>query len=70
VVLALLVLWGRPLYALAIAGLVVLQLAFMRRLLAAPRERAPWYNATGVTAYVSGMLIAAFALRGIVALGP
>ncbi len=41
----------------------------MRRLLAAPRERAPWYNATGVTAYVTAALVTAFALRAIVAPG-
>jgi chlorophyll synthase len=68
-VLALLVAWGRPLYAVAIGGLIVLQLFLLRRLLAAPRERAPWYNATGVTAYVTGMLITAFALRALVAPG-
>ena len=68
-VVALLLAWGRPIYAAAIGALIVLQLVFMRRLLAAPRERAPWYNATGVTAYVTGMLITAFALRAIVAPG-
>ena len=35
----------------------------MPRLLRAPREQAPWYNATGTTLYVLGMLVAAFALR-------
>ena len=35
----------------------------MKRLLADPRERAPWYNATGVSLYVIGMLISAFAVR-------
>jgi len=69
-VLALLAAWGRPVYAAAIGVLIVLQLVFMRRLLAEPRERAPWYNATGVTAYVIGMLITAFALRAIVAPSP
>jgi chlorophyll synthase len=66
-VVGLLFAWGRPLHAAVVAGLVALQLFFMRSLLAAPRERAPWYNGTGVTAYVAGMLVAAFALRGIVA---
>jgi len=37
----------------------------MRRLLANPRERAPWYNGTGVTLYVIGMLISAFALKSL-----
>jgi len=36
----------------------------MRRLLAHPREQAPFYNATGTTLYVLGMLVSAFAMRG------
>lgn len=28
-----------------------------------PRRKAPWYNATGTTLYVLGMLVAAFGLR-------
>ena len=35
----------------------------MPRLLRDPRGRAPWYNATGTTLYVLGMLVTAFALR-------
>jgi chlorophyll synthase len=35
----------------------------MARLLRDPRTLAPWYNATGVTLYVLGMLVCAFALR-------
>ena len=34
----------------------------MRRLLTDPRGLAPWYNATGISLYVLGMLAAAFAL--------
>jgi chlorophyll synthase len=67
VVVGLLVAWNRPVYAAVIGVLVVAQLFLMQRLLAAPRERAPWYNATGITAYVAGMLITAFALRGLAA---
>ena len=37
----------------------------MRVLLRDPEGRAPWYNATGVTLYVAGMMTAAFALRGL-----
>jgi chlorophyll synthase len=36
----------------------------MVRLLRSPRELVPWYNATGVTLYVLGMLVTAFALAG------
>jgi chlorophyll synthase len=35
----------------------------MGRLLARPREQAAFYNATGTTLYVLGMLVSAFALR-------
>jgi chlorophyll synthase len=28
-----------------------------------PRGRAPWYNATGISLYVTGMMISAFAIR-------
>jgi chlorophyll synthase len=65
VVAALLMGWGRGYYAAAVAVALGLQLLLMRKLLANPRERAPWYNGTGVTLYVSGMLIAAFALKGM-----
>ena len=67
IVVALLFSWGRPIYAGVIALLLVVQLALMARLIKRPRELAPWYNATGVSLYVSGMLISAFALRPLVA---
>jgi len=63
VVVALLAAWDRPWHAAAVAVLLVVQLVLMARLLQQPRERAPWYNATGVSLYVSGMLVSAFALR-------
>jgi chlorophyll synthase len=37
----------------------------MRRLLKDPRARAPWYNSTGISLYVTGMMISAFAVRGM-----
>ena len=37
----------------------------MRRLLQDPRARAPWYNATGVSLFVLGMLVSAFATRAL-----
>ena len=63
-VIALLFAWSHPGHALAVAALLVVQIALMARLLASPRERAAWYNGTGVTLYVIGMLVSAFALRG------
>ncbi len=65
-VIALLLSWNSPLHALSVAALLAVQLALMVRLLAAPRERAPWYNGTGITLYVSGMLVSAFAVRGLI----
>lgn len=64
-VIGLLAYWDRPWHALAIAALLVLQLWAMKVLLSDPRGRAPWYQGTGVTLYVSGMMVAAFALRAI-----
>ncbi|MEP3637771.1 MAG: chlorophyll synthase ChlG [Paracoccaceae bacterium] len=66
VVIALLFAWGKPIFALAILALVSAQLWAMTVLLRDPKARAPWYNGTGVAMYVSGMMIAALALRGLV----
>jgi chlorophyll synthase len=63
-VVGLLAYWGKPIHAALIAGSLALQLLCMRRLLTDPKKYAPWYNATGVTLYVLGMLAAAFAVRG------
>lgn len=52
-------LWG---YALAVWAVLAAQLYLMADLLRSPREKAPWYNATGTTLYVLGMLITAFAI--------
>jgi chlorophyll/bacteriochlorophyll a synthase len=62
-VIALLTIWGRPWHALAITVLLAAQFAAMRVLLSDPKGRAPWYNGTGVTLYVTGMMVAAFAVR-------
>jgi chlorophyll/bacteriochlorophyll a synthase len=63
VVISLLFAWGHPIHAAIITLFSVLQAVFMRRLLAKPRELAPWYNATGVSLFVLGMLVSAFALQ-------
>jgi chlorophyll synthase len=65
VVLALLTAWGAPYHGVAIGVLLGIQLLLMRRLLGDPRARAPWYQGSGVTLYVSGMLVSAFALKGL-----
>ncbi len=62
VVIALLGLGGHPVAALLVGGVTVAQVPLMRRLLQRPRELAPWYNQTGISLYVSGMMITAVAL--------
>jgi chlorophyll/bacteriochlorophyll a synthase len=62
VVVALLSIWGQVLLAGVVALLLAIQLLLMRRLLGDPRALAPWYNATGITLYVLGMLVSALAL--------
>jgi len=58
--------WGQPVHAAAVAVLLLVQAVLMRRFMQDPRGRAPWYNGTGTTLYVVGMLVAAFALRSAV----
>jgi len=64
-VVALLLHWERPLHALAVAGLLGAQALMMRRFVAEPVARAVWFSGGGVTLYVVGMLVSAFALRGL-----
>ncbi len=64
-VIALLALWGQPIHAAIIAAGLVAQGAAMRVLLRDPKAKAPWYNGVGVLLYVSGMMVAAFALSSI-----
>ncbi|MBK1726038.1 chlorophyll synthase ChlG [Halorhodospira neutriphila] len=64
-VIALLLAWAQPWHALGVALLLGAQLVLMRRLLRDPKGNAPWYNATGTTLYVLGMLVTAFAVGGM-----
>ncbi len=57
--------WDRPVHAATVAALLAVQAALMHRLLTDPRRLAPWYNATGTTLYVLGMLVTAFAIRDV-----
>ena len=66
-VITLLVVWGRSAFALGVSVLLGVQVLLMRRLLQRPRELAPWYNGTGITLYVLGMLLSAFALKSLAA---
>ncbi|MET0721406.1 MAG: chlorophyll synthase ChlG, partial [Tardiphaga sp.] len=65
VVVDLLLHWNRPVYAIAVTVLLAAQILLMAHLLKSPRERAPWYNGTGIGCYVLGMLVSAFALASL-----
>jgi chlorophyll synthase len=57
--------WGMPWQAGVVAVLLVAQCACMVRFLGDPERLAVWYSAVGVGLYVSGMMAAALALRGL-----
>ncbi len=65
-VIVLLTMWGRFTYAAVITLLLAIQIALMVRFLKNPIERATWYSALGVTLYVIGMLVSAFAIRSLI----
>ena len=64
IVILLLVRWGLMPFALTVSLVVVAQLLAMRKLLRDPKQFAPWYNATGVSLYVLGMMAVAIGLGG------
>ncbi|MFN6934846.1 MAG: chlorophyll synthase ChlG, partial [Tsuneonella sp.] len=66
VVVALLAWHGMSTSAAIVSVLVAIQLLCMARLLRDPKKYAPWYNATGVLLYVSGMLASALGLGGYI----
>jgi len=66
VVVALLLHWGLAWFAAGVAIGVAGQIALMVRLLGDPLGRTPWYNATGTSLYVFGMLGAAFGVAQLV----
>ena len=61
-VVALLLAWGRPWHAAAVAGLLAAQFALMRAFVARPVDKALMYSGFGVPLYVAGMMVSAFAL--------
>lgn len=61
-VIGLLVMWGYPFHAAGIGAMLAVQLAAMRVLLRDPLGKAQWYQGMGILFYISGMMIAAFAL--------
>ncbi len=66
VVVGLLAQWGHLISAVIVTALLIGQLGLMTRLLSDPRKYAPWYNASGTTLYVLGMLAAALGLGGVI----
>ena len=65
-VIALLLIWGAPWHAIAVTALLFVQLGLMRHFMASARQRALWYSAVGVPFFVAGMMVSAFALRGLI----
>jgi len=65
VVIFLLIHWDRPVQGLIIAALLLAQFWAMTVMMRDPKGKAPWYNGTGVLFYISGMMVAAVALRGL-----
>ena len=64
-VIGLLLAWGAPVAAGVVTLLVGAQVLAMRHMLSDPRKLAPWYNGTGVLAYVLGMLASAIAIANL-----
>jgi chlorophyll synthase len=62
VVVALLALWRHPIAAAMVLASLLFQCKLMRKLFSDPRQFAPWYNATGTSLYVLGMLASGIAL--------
>lgn len=67
IIILLLMAWDKPVHAGIITVSLLVQGALMVRLLRQPKELAPWYNQTGITLYVLGMMVAAAAMPSLVA---
>jgi chlorophyll synthase len=65
VVIGLLFWWGKPAHAGTVLLLLALQVTMMQRFLRAPIDKALWYSGFGVPVYVAGMMVSAFATRGL-----
>ena len=60
--------WGAKASAVLVIVSIAAQFLLMQRLLSNPAKFAPFYNATGTSLYVLGMLASAFGLRALGAL--
>lgn len=66
IVIALLFAWDKPAHAIAVGVVLLIQIGLMIRFLGNPIERATWFSGLGVSVYVTGMMISAFAVRALV----
>ncbi len=64
-VMLLLYSWGHVIASVIVAALLLTQFVLMARMLRDPKRLTPWYNATGTSCYVLGMLATAFGLGGV-----
>jgi chlorophyll synthase len=64
-VILLLFAWGKPVHGLAVFVLLIVQVFMMDHFLARVTQRARWYSGFGVPVFVAGMMVSAFALRGL-----
>ena len=65
-VIAILMWESLMLSAFIVTLFLIIQIALMVRLVSDPAKYAPWYNATGISLYVFGMLAAALGLGGYI----
>lgn len=65
IVIGLLTYWDKPFHALGVMAMLAIQVTAMRVLLRDPEGKTPWYQGMGILFYISGMMIAATALRSI-----
>lgn len=65
-IIALLMAEGLVLSVAIVSLFLIIQIGLMARLVRDPARLAPWYNATGVSLYVLGMLAAALGLGGYI----
>lgn len=65
-IIALLFSWDRPAQGGLITALLLAQFWAMSVMMTDPKGKAPWYNGTGVLFYISGMMVAAVALRDLI----
>ncbi|CAM3805303.1 chlorophyll synthase ChlG [Polynucleobacter antarcticus] len=65
IVMALLWIWGKEIFALTIGLLMIGQIILLRIFLKRPIEKALFYSGFGVPLLVSGMMVAAFAVQGM-----